>query len=258
MPQIVQHINPAKTGEKAPGISNLLLKLIALLAMLTDHIAWGFLPADSVGGQICHFIGRLAAPLMCFCLCEGYHCTRNLRKYSLRLLICAVASHYAYAFFMHSIGVTNPKSSMISTLMISLLALTVMNGTQIPYSFRLPVLAMLAFGAQKTCDWGASAVLFTLTFDIARKFDVKMQAKGYLLAAICYLMLKSDVIFASKESVLLHLYMLGIFLPIPFIVFYNGERGGEQLGALAKPARWFFYVFYPAHLAVLAVILRTG
>ena len=73
------------------------LKLIAIIAMTIDHatdlIYPGF-PAEPLPFAL-HFIGRLTAPIMWFFVCEGYHYTKNVKKYMLRLGIFAIISHFA-------------------------------------------------------------------------------------------------------------------------------------------------------------------
>lgn len=49
------------------------LKIIAIIAMAIDHIAYGFVPEGTILGQIMHTIGRITMPIMCFSLAEGYH-----------------------------------------------------------------------------------------------------------------------------------------------------------------------------------------
>ena len=44
------------------------------------------------------------------------------------------------------------------------------------------------------------------------------------------------------------LFQMGIYLSIPLLARYNGERGG------GKWSKWFFYVFYPLHLVILGLI----
>ena len=75
------------------------LKVIAIVAMTIDHIAWMWVPATSPEGQIMHTIGRITAPIMCYLLSEGYIHTHDVRKYTLRLGITAVISAFAFCFF---------------------------------------------------------------------------------------------------------------------------------------------------------------
>ena len=68
------------------------LKYLVIAAMLIDHIAWAFVPTASLLGQVMHVIGRLTGPTMAYMLAEGYHYTRNVKKYAMRLGIFAVIS----------------------------------------------------------------------------------------------------------------------------------------------------------------------
>ena len=58
------------------------IKLIAILAMTADHIAWAVFPGDPKEPLpvILHILGRLACPIMCYFIAEGYHHTKNLDK----------------------------------------------------------------------------------------------------------------------------------------------------------------------------------
>ena len=57
------------------------LKMIALVCMLIDHIG-AYIPDSPVQMR---WIGRIAAPIFVFCLCEGIDHTSNEKKYLLRL-----------------------------------------------------------------------------------------------------------------------------------------------------------------------------
>ena len=48
------------------------LKVIAIMAMTIDHIAWMWVPDTTPAGQLMHTIGRITAPIMCYRLAEGY------------------------------------------------------------------------------------------------------------------------------------------------------------------------------------------
>ena len=51
------------------------LKLLAILAMTVDHIAWMLFPGYSMHplALLMHAIGRLTCPIMCYFIAEGYH-----------------------------------------------------------------------------------------------------------------------------------------------------------------------------------------
>ena len=74
------------------------LKIIAIVAMTIDHIAAVFLPEGPLK-VVLRCIGRLAAPIMCYMIAEGYYHTSNRKRYLGRLILFAVISHFAYCLF---------------------------------------------------------------------------------------------------------------------------------------------------------------
>ena len=70
------------------------LKILALICMVLDHIG-AYIPDMPVQMR---WIGRQAAPVFVFCLCEGIDHTSNEKKYLLRIyiasLIMAVVQYY--------------------------------------------------------------------------------------------------------------------------------------------------------------------
>ena len=82
------------------GFNSNQLKLIAIIAMTLDHLAWTLWPGYSREWWVMgiHIIGRLTAPIMWYFIAEGYHYTRNVKKYAMRLFLLAFISHFAYTF----------------------------------------------------------------------------------------------------------------------------------------------------------------
>ena len=222
------------------------IKCIAVFAMLLDHIAWSFLPATRPAGEILHLLGRTTAPVMCFFLVEGYHRTHSLKRYFIRLGICAAISHFAFRYFQTGDPLSRGTDSMILTLMICLLCMCVLHSKKIPAACRLPLCAGLALLADLG-DWGKWAVLFTLTFARSRESGKAVQALAYALAVCCYFL---PMLLGERPF---HMFMLGLFLPVPLLLSYNGERG-----ASGKWSKWAFYVFYPLHLTVLGFLRHEG
>ena len=76
------------------------IKIIAIIAMTVDHVAWMLFPGypHSWLPMLLHTIGRITCPIMCYFIAEGFHHSKDLRKYTLRLFGFAIISHFAYIF----------------------------------------------------------------------------------------------------------------------------------------------------------------
>lgn len=73
------------TAQKRFGISAAALKWLAVVTMVTDHFAlavYRWLPNYDYNVYfVLRKIGRLAFPIYCFLLVEGFFHTRNVAKY---------------------------------------------------------------------------------------------------------------------------------------------------------------------------------
>ena len=99
--------------DKYKILSGTALKIIALITMLIDHFAltvlyWGILYPNSPISpdseyykvyqiyRLCRNIGRVAFPIFCFLLVEGFVHSTNRKKYALRLVIFALVSEIPF------------------------------------------------------------------------------------------------------------------------------------------------------------------
>ena len=227
------------------GLSANALKLIAVFAMLIDHLGWAFVDTFSIFGQTIHVIGRITAPIMCFFIAEGYFYTRNVKRYALRLGLFALVSQLPFTFFETGrlgIRVGPAQFNMIFTLLCSLLAVWAWDKLQ---NRALRFLALLGLCAVAMLgDWMCFAVLFTLAFAINRdnfRMQVLWSGAVMVLAAV-FLCLLSGPGFYQQ------LFQFGTLLSLPLLWLYNGRKGGGRY------SKWIFYIFYPAHLLVLGLI----
>ena len=63
------------------GLNGNQLKLIAIIAMTVDHLAWVLFPGYSLqpAAIALHLLGRIAAPVFCFFIAEGFFYTHDLK-----------------------------------------------------------------------------------------------------------------------------------------------------------------------------------
>lgn len=231
-----------KLDEKHGFLSGVALKYIAIFAMLIDHIAWAFLPLESPLAQIMHTIGRLTAPIMCFMLAEGFHHTRNLKKYLLRMGIFAVISAFAFTFFEKGEFFPLANMGIIYTLFLGLLALAVWN-SKLHVAVRYLLIIALC-GLSLVGDWPVFGILFVLAFGI-NYGNFKKQSLMFSIIAI----FMSTIMVAGTKPWYIAAFNFAVLLAIPLLRLYNGEKGRG-----GKFNKWVFYVFYPLHLVILGII----
>jgi hypothetical protein len=117
-------------------MSGSILKLIACLAMLIDHMA-AFLPGDfmdmketlfMIGNKaislrmLMHYIGRTAFPLFAFLITEGFTHTHDRKKYGINLFIFALISEIPWNL-AHTGDLFYARQNVFFTLLLGYLGL---------------------------------------------------------------------------------------------------------------------------------------
>ena len=242
------------------GVNRFTLKMIAILAMAIDHIAWSFIPTSSVPGQVMHAIGRLTGPIMFFFIAEGYRHTRSVWKYLARLLLFTALSTLPFSFFETG-SFTFYSFGVIYTLALGLLAIVCYDRIQnriLSWSAIIILCILSIWG-----DWAFFGVILCLLFHIFHtNFTGQLISAGVVTVSAFLLSFRNYVTSfafssismqrgteeAMRLGIVSNLFVVGIVLPVILLRFYNGKSG-------EKPwSRWFFYIFYPAHLLLLGFL----
>lgn len=229
------------------------IKYIVIAAMLIDHIAWGFVdPINPLLGGFMHFFGRLTGPTMAYFVGEGYRYTRDVGKYQQRLAVFALISWLPFVWFEfgslpiyleqgHFMFI--PVQSVIFTLFLGLTAIRLWESQKVNQPIKSIGIVLLCLLA---CigDWAFMDVLGCLFVHVYRD---RPRAK-WRAFTLTFLL---PNIFASFVAGLENSwFQFGVLLVPPMLYFlYNGQGGSK-----AKVHKWFFYLFYPAHLFVLGVL----
>lgn len=220
---------------KKKSMSADVLKWIAILTMFVDHIGAAIvektniylLPYGKMLDYVLRFIGRLAFPIFCFLLVEGFYHTRNRQKYLCNLLIFAILSEIP--FEMSFLGeIVIGFRNVYWTLAIGLVMMIVLG--------KIPQISDVKSNFYTIFAVEAFAVL-------AEFLHTDYGAVGILLIYILY-KTRED---RKKQCILGALAMsYEITAPIAFLLIYkyNGVRKQKHL-------KYFFYAFYPLHLLFL-------
>ena len=232
------------------------IKYIAMFTMLLNHIGGIFLPFGSLLRTFFVDIGYFTAITMCYFLVEGYSYTKSKKKYAARLLVFALLSQIPYDLaFTQGKNITFTNLNMMFTLFICFIIIWVYK-EMTSISARASILVLLVF-ATMICDWAIFAAVFTLLF-LETKGDPAKQKMAFIWGVLFFGFFNfiGGVMENSIEKSLLSSVgcMAGPFLSgVCITCFYNGKRA-ERGRDFSK---WFFYLFYPVHLFVLAAI-RIG
>jgi TraX protein. len=235
-------------------LSGRLLKWIAIIAMILDHTAYVFVPKVTVLYFVMRFIGRIAGPTMFFFLVEGYHHTKNVKKYILRLFLFALIAYipFIYCFFGSLPNQHNFYSlNIMYTLGIGLLAIHVKNVLKPKW---LAVCLIFVLGVMSFVgDWSIIGFIIIMIFESSYG-NKKMQIRNYLIAAILYIGIESiSYVYIMHTNgfidIMLNMISLGMFLPAFILKNYNGNRG-----KVSNIEKWAFYWVYPLHLMILIFI----
>lgn len=218
------------------------LKIIAVVAMLIDHAAAILLPQHLMAYVICRGIGRLAFPLYCFLLVEGFFHTKNVKKYMMRLGIFALISEIpfdlAFSDKTKNMGFIL-QQNVFFTLFIGLVVIYIMSIIEKKYEKNL-ILSNL-FASIVVIVGGAVATLFFTDYSYI----------GVLLIAAFYLFRKTKILLILSVLII-NAYLVGGLqtlgtISMLFILLYNGKKGPQF-------NKYVFYAFYPVHILCLYLI----
>ena len=271
------HITPAR------GLSETGLKWIALVTMVLDHIHYFFSFTGCVPEWF-SMVGRLGAPLFLFCLVEGFTHTHSRKRYFARVYVLSTAMSLLFFFmaFAHVLVRPDgfyPANGMMTTFVILMVMFQgidwlgrrhIVRGLAAlllplawPFlasalSLAVPALAtpvglaaysvLPAWGITGDSSWPVLAMgLVLYLFRRNRRGQVLAFAVFYFLYGVVYMGLMASQMpdFAWSQLFTRYYEIYGI-LAAPLMLCYNGQRGGGH--------KRLFYAFYPAHLAVIALV----
>lgn len=231
------------------GLSAAALKWIALISMTLDHFAAsglfellaygadGGMALGDRGYMALRLIGRLAFPIYCFLLVEGFHHTRSVKHYALRLGLFALISEIP--FDLATGAVWNIwHQNVFFTLLFGLLALMFAAPLYEKREQRKAFFVVLVFGLTAELlqtDYGFIGVALIAALHFLRE----REGEKYLVSGALLLGLGSLEIAAWPSLYLMHCY--------------DGRQGRQ-----GKWLRQLFYWYYPAHLLVFGLLVRAA
>ena len=273
------------------GMDAGVMKRIAIIAMFIDHMTLSFLEVarDSQGHRIMNTfaagktldsigrgIGRLAFPVFCFLIVEGFLYTRNRWKYLIRLLVFAAVSQVPFCLVVfpgsekrHADTIFTLAAGYVLIWIVETLAEYMRVDDYLPArrsryiedeeGYEKGKRAVLTLPAPLDRKW-VRAILFLIPSmaagfgicKLTRWFGCDYSYGGVICILLLYLLYRYREYSIGASWAWLSTYNHNELLAITgfwLIWCYNGKRG--------KQNKYFFYLFYPGHLIVLYLIRKA-
>lgn len=211
----------------------LTLKIIALSSMIIDH--YGAIFQNNI--NLFRIIGRIAFPIYCFLLVEGYFHTKDIKKYSKRLFIFTLISELPFDLAFYG-TLSFKHQNIFFTLLIGLGVIYLLDnkekhGIKNGYIFFFSGILSIILAV----DYSLIGIIYILTFYLSKDYPKEVRLKR--VALILFLTNLVTLSFTQQFAL----------LALPIIYFYNGE-----LGPKSKPLQMLFYTAYPLHLLIFYLI----
>ena len=239
---------PVRSGKPAGNTATAWLKIIALVFMFIDHAGKMLFP----NVPEMRMIGRIAFPIYVWCMIVGFHYTRSVPKYLLRVLVVGLVSQPLYNLALNH---TWLQPNVFLCLFLGLCALWGIREKKFLSHIWAPAAALL-LATLLNADYGWRGVLLFITL-----YAVRDSRPGIAAVLVLYFLFYGSFFSVTKSffgvpfdvnsldpslskplSSLLRLEAYGI-LCLPFILI----RFKKDL----KLPRWVGYAIYPAHLLLL-------
>lgn len=238
----------SRSRKPAGNTATTWLKIIALVFMFIDHAGKMCFPAVPE----MRILGRIAFPIYAWCMIVGFHYTRSVPKYLLRILITGLVSQPLY---MIALNHTWRQPNIFLTLFLGLCALWGIREKKYLSQIWAPVAAM-ALAIFLGADYGWRGVLLFIML-----YAVQESRPGIAAVMVAYFLFwgSSYSITKSLFGIPINMDALPTVLSQPLSAFLRMET----YALLALPLilipfkkdlkfpRWIGYALYPAHLAAL-------
>lgn len=236
--------------EKYQKLNTAHLKIIAYATMLIDHFALAVIynailvpTFPLVKGtdmyklylfyRFLRGVGRIAFPIFCFMIVEGFLHTRSRAKYALRLLLFGIVSEVPFDLAIFGEYYYPEYQNVFFTLLLGLFLIWEWDHFKDRWYIQIPLAGLLIYaGDFLSTDYGARGVVLIFIFYLMHEWRTPQVFFG---------------IFPLIDE--FPPVLLG-YLPL---LLYNGERG--------KFPKYLGYAIYPVHLLLfylLAVCLHNG
>ena len=215
------------------------LKLIAAITMLIDHVGMMFFPRQ----MIFRIIGRIAFPIFAFMIAEGCHYTKNRLRYFLSVFLLGAMCQAVYYVFAKDTNM-NILLTFSCAIPVVYLLQTWRSSQQhwLLIPFGAAVAAIYVLNQHVYFHYGFGGMMIPVLVTLC--YPAKGNPISTLRHILNIVMLAVGLLLVCLESYYIQYYC---FFSLPLLILYSGQRGNGKF-------KYAFYLFYPLHLVALQVI----
>jgi hypothetical protein len=231
----------------------LLLKIIAIVTMVIDHVGAIFFPHI----LWLRLIGRLCFPIIGYSLATGFNRTSNKFNYALRLGVFAILSQYIYLLAFRELPFSY---NIFVTLLISFFVIWITQSEKLSIWLKsILILCLGLFSFILPIEYGVLGIIsIVLMYFLQNRKYLLIISQIVIWALYCLIH-----IFVPKSmgmAVSLPTELLQAFAPVGVVIIYviNSINITAESFSVSKFTKkliqYGFYIFYPLHLLILYLI----
>ncbi len=242
-----------QTKNKFAFLNSNVLKFIAAITMLIDHAGLILFPEY----DIFRIIGRISFPIFAFMIAEGCRYTRNKLKHFLMIFGLGLICQLAYVIVDIESGLSYMNILITFSFSIAMIYCLQFLKAQIfakeknarlavtaSLLFVLSVVGVYFFNKYIQLDYGFSGAMLPVIasifmFEPHDKTPSQKMLDKNILHVLC-LALGLVLLFLESQNTFKYYALIAL---IPMLL-YSGKKGKVN-------TKYFFYIFYPAHLVIL-------
>ena len=219
-----------------------MLKILAMITMVIDHLALAFLPSSSSLYLVGRLIGRIAMPIFAC----GYIHTSNLKRYAYKILLMTLAAQIPFTLLNNR---ENFAAELLThwniglTFLSALGVLYLLTSPSEGHSFSRFIILFILFITASHSDYGIYGLAMVILFYYCITYKTSMFLSTLSVGVL-------TILYYALSNPALAGYMIKMQLPallaVPLIHYVPDNK--------VKGGKYFFYIFYPVHMFIIVIL----
>lgn len=223
-----------------------MLKILAMITMVIDHLALAFLPSSSLLYLAGRLIGRIAMPIFAYKIACGFIHTSNLKRYAYKILLMTLAAQIPFTLL-------NNRGNFAAELLTHWnIGLTFLSALGVLYLLTSPreehsllrfIMLFILFITASHSDYGIYGLAMVILFYYCITYKTSMLLSTLSIGVL-------TILYYTLSDPSLAGYMIKMQLPallaVPLIHYVPDSK--------VKRGKYFFYIFYPVHMFIIVIL----